>query len=68
MTGLGGSAGTRVRSSLSVGQSDIDETLGVQESLSSTALGLLLLLLLFNLRSLRLDLSGTSERSVNFSL
>ena len=37
----------------------------VENPLLSTALGDLLLLLLFDLGGLRLDLAGTGERSVN---
>lgn len=45
----------------------LDSLTGVEKSLSGATLRSLLLLLLLNLRSLRLDLTGTSKRSVNFS-
>jgi hypothetical protein len=61
------SAGVGVHSSLSASQGNVDETAGVLEALESTTLGGLLLLLGLDLGGLRLDLSGTSERSVNFA-
>lgn len=59
---------TWVRSSLTVDQGDVDESLGVLESLESSALWLLWLLLLVNLWSLRLNLTGTSQGTVNLTL
>ena len=53
--------------SLATGHGDVHETAGVSDSLLRAALWSLLLLLLLNLWSLRLDLSGTSEGTVNLS-
>jgi len=50
-----------VHLSLSAGHGNIDESTGVENSLLSTALGLLGLFLGLNLGSLRLDFTGTSE-------
>lgn len=61
------SSGVRVHLALATSQGDVDETASVSESLLRTALGSLLLLLLLDLRGLRLDLSGTSQTSVNLS-
>jgi len=44
---------------------DVHESAVVENALLGTTLGGLLLLLLFDLRSLRLDFAGTGERSVN---
>jgi len=57
----------RVHLPLSTSQSDVDESAGILYSLLGTTLGGLLLLLWLNLWCLRLDLSGTSEGSVNLS-
>lgn len=59
---------TWVRSSLTVDQSDVDKSLGVQKTLVSSTLWLLLLLLLVNLWSLRFNLTGTSQGTVDFTL
>jgi hypothetical protein len=60
-------AGVGVHLSLATGEGNVDESTGVLEALESTALGDLGLLLLLDLGSLRLDLAGTGERSVNFT-
>lgn len=60
--------GVGVGLSLTVDQGDVDESLGVQQSLVSSSLRLLRLLGLLDLGGLRLNLTGTSQRSVNFSL
>jgi hypothetical protein len=60
-------AGVGVHLSLATSEGNVDESTGVLEALESTALGDLGLLLLLNLRSLRLDLAGTGKRSVNFT-
>ena len=52
---------------LATGQCDIDEAASVREPLLRAALRSLLLLLLLDLRGLRLDLAGTSQTSVNFA-
>ena len=46
----------------------VDVPAVVEDPLLSTALGDLLLLLLFDLGGLRLDLAGTGERAVNYNL
>lgn len=46
---------------LATGEGDVDETAGVDDTLVGTALGLLGLLLLLDLGSGGLDLTGTSE-------
>lgn len=58
----------RVSLSLTVDQSDVDKSLGVQQSHVSSSLRLLWLLLLVNLWSLRLNLTGTSQGTVDFTL
>jgi len=60
-------AGVRIHLSLATSHGDVDKSTGVLHSLLGPALGLLGLLLGLNLGSLRFDLSGTSEGSVNFS-
>lgn len=63
---LAGGAG--VGSTLAVGQSDVDETTGVEEALLGAASDRLnLVLLLGDLRSLSTDTSGVSQRTVDFS-
>lgn len=52
---------------LATSEGDIDETTSVLKSLLGTTLWSLLLLLWLNLWGLRLDLSSTSEGSVNLS-
>merc|ERR1712093_840418 len=52
---------------LATSEGNVHETAGVCDSLLRAALGGLLLLLWLNLWSLRLDLSGTSEGSVDLS-
>jgi len=52
---------------LATGESDIHESAGVCDTLLRATLGGLLLLLRLNLWCLRLDLSGTSEGSVDLS-
>jgi len=56
-----------VHLSLATSQCDVNETTSVLESLQGASLGGLRLLLWLNLWCLRLDLSGTSEGSVNLS-
>ena len=60
-------SGVGVHLPLATGHGDVDEAAGVSEPLLGAALGGLLLLLGLNLGSLRLDLSGTSEGSVNLT-
>jgi len=56
-----------VHLSLATGHGDVHETASVLDSLLCAALGGLLLLLRLNLGSLRLDLTGTSEGTVNLT-
>lgn len=58
----------RVHSSLTVGQGDVNESSGVEQSHVSSALGLLGLFLLVNLGGLRLDLTSTRQRTVDLTL
>ena len=53
--------------SLSTSHGDVNETASVCDSLLRAALGGLLLLLLLDLGGLRLDLSGTCQRSVDLT-
>lgn len=64
-TGLG-SVGVSL--SLTVDQGDVNKSLGVQHSHVGSTLRLLWLLGLLDLWSLRLNLTGTSQGSVNFTL
>lgn len=54
--------------SLTVDQSDVNKSSGVQQSLVSSSLRLLWLFSLVDLWSLRLNLTGTSQGSVDFTL
>lgn len=54
--------------SLTVHQGDVDESSGVQQSLVSSSLRLLWLFSLVDLWSLRFNLTGTSQGSVDFTL
>jgi len=63
--GLGSRVGIHLP--LSSSHCHVDESASVTDSLLCPTLGRLLLLLGFDLWSLRLDLSGTRERSVNFT-
>ena len=56
-----------VHLSLATSHGDVHETAGVRDSLLCAALGGLLLLLGLNLGSLRLDLTGTSEGTVDLT-
>ena len=56
-----------VHLALATGESNVDETASVCESLLRAALRSLLLLLLLDLGGLRLNLSGTSQTSVNLA-
>jgi hypothetical protein len=60
-------AGVGVHLALATSKSNVDETAGVCKSLLRAALRSLLLLLLLDLGGLRLDLSSTSQTSVNLA-
>lgn len=62
---LGIRVGSTTLSSRSIDH--IDETLLVQNTTTSTTALFALLLLLFNFRSLTLDFTGTSQRTVHFT-
>lgn len=59
--------GVGVHLALAAGHDDVYEAAGVGDALLRAALGDLLLLLLLDLGSLRLDLTGTRERTVNLT-
>jgi len=61
------SSATRAHLSLATGHRNVHEAAGICDSLLRATLWCLLLLLLLNLWGLRLDLSGTSEGSVDLS-
>lgn len=60
-------AGVGVHLALATGHGDVDETTGVDDPLAGTALRSLGLLLLVDLGSGGLDLTGTSEGSVDLT-